>query len=99
MRPPLAFLQGAPIHDAHDPRAGQLYDAALFQVRQRAADGLHRHGEVIGDVVARHWKGHAAPAPSGQPCCHFENERADLVDRGDATDNQKLRLQASQCGG
>ena len=54
------------------------------------------YAEIVGDVVPRDRQGDMVGIAVGQTRCHFEDERADLLERGDAAEDQELTLQSRQ---
>src|SRR5580700_6125566 len=92
----LPFLEDVAIHDADRSRALELDRTAVLEVRERPAYGLDRYAEIVGDVVPRDRQGDMVGIAVGQTRCHFEDERADLLERGDAAEDQELTLQSRQ---
>jgi hypothetical protein len=49
----IAFFEGIPVDNPDHPGTRKFDDAAVFKLGQRAAHGLDRNSEIVGDIVAR----------------------------------------------
>src|SRR4030088_964475 len=91
----LPFLEDVAVHDADSSRARQLDRTAVLEVGKRSAHGLDRYAEIVSDVIPRKGQSHMVGiAVVGQARRHLEDEGADLLERGDATEDQQLGLQS-----
>src|ERR1700726_3089251 len=88
------FLEDVAVHDADRSRAQKLDRTALLEVRERPAHGLDRYAEIVGDVVPRNRQCDLVGIAVGQARRHLEDKGADLLERGDATEDQQLGLQS-----
>jgi len=67
----------------------------LFQIRHGPAHRLDRHREIFGHVVARDGQFHL-PSFIGSPAVERKQEGTDLVEGGDAPEDQELVVRSRE---
>ena len=90
----VALLECIRIDDLQRSRPGEFDDSALLQIGERTAHCLDRYGQVVRDVIAGNGQCHAIVAAVRRAARHIQEERANLLDRGNAAERQELHLQA-----
>jgi two-component system response regulator FixJ len=84
-------FQGAPVQDLDRSLARQGNDAPVLQIGDGTTHGLDRNREIFGDVIARH-RQFDLPPSLRSASVKRKQERADLLQRGDAAKDQELVL-------